>query len=468
MNAFFAIFLPLLIAYGVTLQWCVDRWNAPTQYFAHCWLVAPVAAFVLWWRRAEWRDRPAAYGVGGWLLLAPALVLHLLGALLMVDSWSALSLILAIPGAAWVALGRHRLHGQWPVLWLSLFLVPAPMYVEGRLAFLLKEIAVAGGSTLANLLGAGVVRAGDRLSPTGLPGSLFVADACGGLRSLLAMMTMAWCLVFFFGSSRGGRRLLVLAAAPFLAIAANITRIAVLCLFARWFGVPFAEGTGHTLANAAEWLSLLLLLIGLDAWLGRRAVATAAAAQPPVIAPTGKASWWLTAGCLWLLAGPLLWLSTYRPLASATGRAERLPDAVAGYSLIPRTAEEQAAFTAALPRWRELLGTGDFVWRQYQDPNGSRINLVALFHDTNWKSVHPPRICIEGSNMDIQVDDLVSAAWAGEGVSLGRILARDRADGWRYLTLSAFGTADWTSGDYWAFTLHHLPRALMRSNMSGF
>jgi exosortase len=468
MTAFVAIFLPLLVAYGVTLQWCIDRWNAPTQYFAHCWLVLPVGALVLWWRRDEWRQRRAALASAGWWLLAPALLLHLFGAALMVDSWSAASLILAIPGASWLALGRHRLHGLWPVLWLSIFLVPAPMYVEGRLAFLLKEIAVNGGSMLANWLGADITRAGDRLLPTGREGSLFVADACGGLRSLLAMLTLAYCLVFFFGKSRGWRRLGVLALAPFLAIGANIARIALLCLFARWFGVPFAEGTGHTLANAAEWLTLVACLLLLDGWLGRGSPAPTSAAPPPPPPPTPKGRYWLVGGVLWALAGPLLWLSTYRPAGGHSQRAEQLPATIAGYTQLPRSAAEEAEFRSGLPRWRELLGTGDFVWRRYRDEAGNRINLVALFHDTNWKSVHPPQICIEGSNMDIQYDDLVSAPWAGDDIVLSRILARDRADGHRYMTISTYGTVDWTSGDYWAFTLHHLPRALVRANMSGF
>ena len=56
MSAFLAVFLPLLVGYGATLKWCVDRWNAPTQYFAHCWLVPFIAAAVLWVNRAEWRE----------------------------------------------------------------------------------------------------------------------------------------------------------------------------------------------------------------------------------------------------------------------------------------------------------------------------------------------------------------------------------------------------------------------------
>ncbi|MFN7591630.1 MAG: exosortase/archaeosortase family protein [Planctomycetota bacterium] len=472
MNALLGLWLPLLVAYAPTLWWCVERWNAPTQYFAHCWLVPPLAAWLLWQRRADWQQRPAAVDRRGLWLLLPGLLLHLAGALLMVDSWSAASLVLTVPGAAWFALGRARLRGQWPVLLLVLFVVPAPMFVEGRLAFLLKEVAVHGGSWLGNLLGADVVRRGDHLQPNGLHGALYVADACSGLRSLLAMLTMAYCLAFFTGAPRSGRRVALLLAAPLLAVLANTLRIAALCLMARWAGVPFAEGTGHTLANVAEWASLLLLLLGLDALLSRRAraatshAATPAAAAAVVAVDGAPLRARRTAAWSWPAAILLAWLCVYRPLPTRTERAASLPDQVAGFTLVPRSAAEEAKFQQNLPRWRELLGTGDFVWRRYREADGGRVHIVALFHDANWKSVHPPRICIEGSNMDIEQDDLVRT-WA-DGPIASRIVARSRDDGWRYVTLSVFGTAGWAHGDYWRFTLHHMPRALLRQNESGF
>jgi len=171
---------------------------------------------------------------------------------------------------------------------------------------------------------------------------------------------------------------------------------------------------------------------------------------------------------LWIVGPLLLWLSVSRPFGDRDDRAAQLPDRVAGYSLQPRAPADERDFQAALPRWRELLGTRDFVWRRYRDEQQRLVSLVALFHDTNWKSVHPPRICIEGSNMTIEADDLVDASWLEAGGKVSRIEARSLDDGWRYVTLSAFGTADWTSGDYWDFVLYHLPRALLRANESGF
>ena len=476
MTPFVCVFLPLLCAYASSLLWCVDRWNAPTQYFEHCWLVPFVGALVVWLRRKQWQLRARATDLRGLWLLVPGLLMHFAGAALMIDSWSAASLVLTLPGAAWLALGANRLRGLWPVLALVLFAIPMPIYVEGRLAFVLKEIAVEGGSWLANLAGAGVLREGDRLHPQGVEGSLYVAEACGGLRSLLAMLTIAYCMVFFTGPSSMWRRgLLLLVAAP-LAVAANVARIAALCLMAGWLGVPFAEGVGHSIANAVEWIALLVTMLCVDGllvrWLGAKSSVDLAAGAGGASAIRGSNSLRGPAIACWVLAGPLLWLSCYRPFGDLDGRAEQIPAMIADYQLESRNPKQQVAFEQALPRWRELLGTDDFVWRRYRSANKHVINLVALFHDTNWKSVHPPRICIEGSNMVIEQDDFVDADWLLDEADgrpvVSRIVAKRRSDGWRFVTLSMFGTKSWASGDYWDFTMHHLPRALLRQNESGF
>ncbi|MBK8098565.1 MAG: exosortase-associated EpsI family protein [Planctomycetes bacterium] len=468
MTTFAALFLPLLIAYAATLRWCQQRWDSPTQYFEHCWLLPIVAAVVVWARRDTWRRTVAAPDWRGFWLLGPALLLHLGGAALMIDSLSAASLVLAVPGACWLALGRERLRGQWPVIWLVLFAVPLPIYVEGRLAFELKELAVASGLQVANLFGAGFERAGAELRPVGAAAGLFVADACGGLRSLLAMITIGYCVAFFLGPTAWWRRLALLLVAAPIALAVNIARIAGLCVLARHTDVATAAGGGHAVLDTAAWIvdvALLLLFdLLLSRWSGTEPTTPAETVAPVV----GGQSHRGPAVLLWLLAGPLLWLSLYRPFADVSGRAERLPSVVAGAVLQPRDAADQAEFERAKPRYVELLGTRDFIWSHYRDAGGAPINLVALFHDSNWKSVHPPRICIEGSDMDIEIDDLLPVALGQSTTAVSRIAARSRRDGRHHVTLSVFGTRDWLAGSYFEFFVHHAPRALLRTSNAGF
>jgi exosortase len=269
----FALFvLPLLVAYGATLVWVWDSWMLPESYYAHGPLVPAVAAAVVWQRRTIMSARPLAFDGRGWWLLGPALAMHGAGAALTVDSLSAASLVLAVPGAAWLACGPARLRGLWPVLGLTVFAVPLPMFVSGRLAFELKEIAVDAGLAVAGAVGFGGVRQGSLLRlPDG--GALEVADACGGLRSLVALTLIAYCVVFFFGRPRGARLLLLALAVP-LALVCNVLRIAALCLIGQHYGAEVASGTLHDVVNGTVYATALLVVLLLDRALSRRSGAS--------------------------------------------------------------------------------------------------------------------------------------------------------------------------------------------------
>ncbi len=269
MSGVLGVFLPLLVAYAGTLWWVGESWMLADSYYSHGPLVPLLMAFLLWRDRAARRAAPARFEARAWWLLGPGLVLHLAGAALTIDSLSALSLVLAVPGAAWLALGGARLRGQWPTLWLAGFAVPMPMFLTGRVAFELKELAVGAALSFGNALGLGAHRDGPNLFVPGQAHPLVVEDPCGGLRSLIALLTLGYVVAFFLGSRRGLRPYVLLAVAAPLAVSVNILRIVGLCFAAKWWGVEVATTTAHDVLNVAEWIVALLVLILLDRALSR-------------------------------------------------------------------------------------------------------------------------------------------------------------------------------------------------------
>ncbi len=452
------VFLPLVLAYATALYWCYELWMLDGSYFAHGPLVPIVMAVVIYQRRSEWSRRQPAVDLRGWWLLGPALLMHLAGAALTIDSLSAASLVLAVPGAAWLLMGTERLRGLWPALWLVALAVPLPLYVTGNLAFELKELAVSGGVWLSQATGLAVERQGARLMVPGQQIGLDVADPCGGLRSLLSMITLAYCLAFFMGGRSWLRRgALLLAAAP-MALFVNVVRISAICWLARYQGVEFASGTGHDLLNAAAWvldLALLLLLDGLVSKI-RGSGGVAELAAPDVVSDGWRPRRHVVA--LWIVCLPLLWLSTYRPVAESAGLADGLPERAGDFV-------QQSAQRLDGADYRRLLGTEDGTWRVYQQGDGPPVWVVAVFHGTNWKSIHPPHVCLLGSNMEIVEDG--EFAWRETGTH-GRILLRTKDQGRPYLSLFAYGAEDLRTGSYLSFFLHHAPRALFRVGNSGF
>ena len=166
-----------------------------------------------------------------------------------------------------------------------------------------------------------------------------------------------------------------------------------------------------------------------------------------------------TSAVLWVAAPLLAALTWYRPFTETHGLAEMVPAQLAGHRM--------AAQHQMTDREFELLGTTDAVWRTYVDDGKNEIYLVALFHQENWKSVHPPRICLEGSDMTIVEEGELEIS-AAPSRSVGRILARSRGNGADYLSLYVYGAGGFLTPSYTEFFLHHAPSAVLRRSTGGF
>lgn len=165
---------------------------------------------------------------------------------------------------------------------------------------------------------------------------------------------------------------------------------------------------------------------------------------------------------LWLAAPVLAFLGFYRPFTTSVGRAARIPARIGDFAL--------AQVDQLTPREHELLGTDDATSRTYRDAAGHEVYVVAVFHQHNWKSVHPPHLCLRGSDMTIEFDgetEPLSVA-GGADVRAGRIVTRSRGSGWPYLSLYVYGAGDLRTGSYADFVWHHLPRAVLRRTSPGF
>lgn len=460
MHGFIWILVPVLAAYATAVWWCVETWFQPDGYWAHGPLVPVLGAVFLWRRRSLLAVIPASVDPRAWWLLGPALLVHLAGAALTIDSLSASSMLLAAPGVTWLAFGIRRLGVALPVLGLLAFAIPLPMFVTGRVAFELKEVAMSLGMDLANSIGIGVTRDGAMLLVDGQPGSLLVAAPCGGLRSLLSMLLIAYCVALFLGErTRGRMALLLLAAAP-VALLVNVLRITATCWVASRWGVEVAADDAHELLNTGAWildLGIMLLLSELPG--GRPAKRVAAVPAVAAGAPAVEASGGIHACLLALLAMPLLVLSLHRPFAGDSGRAVLLPDRFGPYVL-----REQREIDKS---FQSLLGTTDAAWLVYGIEDGPPVFVVGVFHDANWKSVHPPHICIEGGDMEIGSEQQVELVVDGQPSRVGVLVAHPRGGAGVYVSVHAFVTRELTTGSYLDFFLHHAPRALLRKSNAG-
>ncbi|MCA8955098.1 MAG: exosortase/archaeosortase family protein [Planctomycetes bacterium] len=268
MRLFLACYLPLAIAYGDTWVWIWDRWMQG-EYYSHGPLLPIVAVFVVLNQRTRWTEQPATPDRRGWWLLGLGLLLRFAGAAQTVDSLSAASLMPSIAGLVQLTVGWRRLVSLLPVIGLLALATPMPMDLTGRVAFELKEVSIRGALAICEMVDLGVFRHGANIKVPGQAVMLPVADACGGLRSLLALSTLGYCLAFFMGSSSFKRRAVIILLTVPLAAGVNILRIVGLCVMAKRVDVYYAGGTGHTIMNLSAWVVNIGILLLVDSLLER-------------------------------------------------------------------------------------------------------------------------------------------------------------------------------------------------------
>ncbi|MBD3161503.1 MAG: exosortase [Candidatus Eisenbacteria bacterium] len=248
--------LAIGVAYSGTLAELWGVWMHNPNY-SHGFLIPPVTIWLLWRQRHRLRREAGEPTWWGTLLLGPAVLLQVAAMRGDVVMLQGLSLVGVLLGAGWQIFGHRSFRTiAFPVLFL-LFMVPALPWFMDVVGFRLKLLAAQGAVGIAQGIGVAVEREGvNLLFPEG---TLAVENACSGLRSMIALLALGALFAYF---SRGvlWRRILLFAIALPIAVAANVLRIATLCVYAGVAGVSQAAGLFHDVGGYALFLLAFLML----------------------------------------------------------------------------------------------------------------------------------------------------------------------------------------------------------------
>lgn len=235
----------LAVAYGRVLVRLVDDWATDPNY-SHGFLIVPLAAYLVWERRAALASaaiRPSWLG-----LLIVVLGLGLLaGGTLGAELFTArVSLILVLTGTVLFVLGPEHTRILAFPLAILLLMVPLPAIVFNRVAFPLQLFASQFGERVLQISSVPVLREGNVIV---LPATtLEVAEACSGIRSLVTLFTLG--LVYgYFMETRAWARVVIAAMTVPIAIVTNGLRVAGTGIAAYHFGPEAAEGFFHSFSG---------------------------------------------------------------------------------------------------------------------------------------------------------------------------------------------------------------------------
>ena len=255
--------LAFLIAFGEPMATLGrDWWSDPEA--GHGLLLFPIAVWLAWKRGIvpEPKPQPAL----GMALLSGAVLLRFLSGLAAELFTMRGSLIGAILGVIVYTVGWRQLVRWWLPLALLILSVPLPSVVLGSLALPLQFKASQWGAALLEMRHVPVRLNGNViLLPPGQ--SLFVTEACSGLRSLTALLALGVLIAGLWLRSPWTRVILVLAAIP-VAMVLNAIRIFITGFVAYFVDPSLVQGIMHYSEGWVIFVIAFLILAG-TAWLLR-------------------------------------------------------------------------------------------------------------------------------------------------------------------------------------------------------
>ena len=235
-----------------------------TDYYSHGFLVPVVAFWAATRLRRGLSRAPSARDPRGLLVIGAAIAAYLWGTLTGSLFAAGLSLVPTVAGALLYLRGSAWLRILvFPVGYL-LFMVPLP---EPWITPVIVELQLLVSRWAVELLqaaGMAILRQGNVIH---LPGgsSLFVAEACSGITSIITLLPLGVFLAYFTERTLARRLVLVAAVIP-LAMFGNLSRVVATIVATQYVGVEAATtGPLHEWAGVATYVLGCLALLGVGA-----------------------------------------------------------------------------------------------------------------------------------------------------------------------------------------------------------
>jgi exosortase len=249
-----ALYAPVVA--GLVRQW-IDE--PDTSYGA---LLAATAAIVFVRRRARLRAIVPAPSNAGFVVLAFALAIYTLGSLIGDLFLTRLSLPAAIAGMVIALGGTPYARAVGAALGLLLLAIPLPGTIVTHLTLPLQLMGSHMAAGLLALCGIPVVREGNLLVLPHI--TLEVAEACSGLQSVTALVSVAAVCGALVPLSAARTVFLMIVAVP-IAIVGNGVRVAATGLLTTWIGEVAVHGTIHELTGFVAFFAMCAAAFAIDA-----------------------------------------------------------------------------------------------------------------------------------------------------------------------------------------------------------
>ncbi len=234
-------------------------WRADPDY-SHGLLIVPLSIYFAYGKLPQLKRAPIEgswWGVAVLLLGVISVCIGELGGLL-----TALrsGYVFALMGLVLLLAGRKVFEILLFPMSFLLLMVPLPQSLVNIIAFPLQLIAAGWAVSSLQTFGIPALLEGNiiHLAHT----QLFVAEACSGLRSLMALLTLGVVFAQFFRPGQLIQQMLLIGSTIPIAIVVNAVRVSLTGILAHNFGRDTATGFIHEFQGMITFAMAFVLLLG--------------------------------------------------------------------------------------------------------------------------------------------------------------------------------------------------------------
>ena len=253
-----AIVLASIALFWPTLSMLVnDIMDNPDH--SHCLLVPLISAAILYANRKKLGALPARRSATGLVILTIALAIYIFGYRSFTNVIQRIGMWGFAVGAVWYLFGPRMIRSaMFPIVFL-LFTFPVPLFILLPLKLELQSIVATASADLTILAGVPANPVGNVIEIEGR--RLEVADACSGVRSMMAIVTTAALFGYLFRTGIWRAGFLIACAIP-VTVLVNVVRVTAIALGLVYLDFDMTSGVRH------DTLSLLVFGMSLAALYG--------------------------------------------------------------------------------------------------------------------------------------------------------------------------------------------------------
>jgi len=234
----------------------IHAWASSDEY-SHGFFIIPLCFYIVWLKKDTLAQVPVKSSLSGLFMIIISLLLYVFAYHAEILTLSSFSMVVLIAGVIAYFYGFLMLKKLIFPLFLLLFMIPVPAQIYSKLTIPLQLFVSEISVSLSSIFEIPIYRDGNLIY---LPDQTFqVVQACSGLRSMIALLTLCVVFGYFTLKSNFLRTILFVTGVP-VAIVVNIIRVLIMILFFYYFNIDLTSDSVHTVFGLVIF-SLALILI---------------------------------------------------------------------------------------------------------------------------------------------------------------------------------------------------------------